>query len=71
MEETKTVDVLDITFLEVECQGEFLSSKLQSIKCFCLSLRYCWDVGSAGLFSITSEQAPRVLNDNVAILPVE
>ncbi len=71
MEEAKTVDVLDIALLEVESQGVLLSEKLQGIKSFCLSFSYHWNMGSASLFSVSGEQAPCVLDDDVAILPVE
>lgn len=65
MQQSHTVDILDITLLEVQPERVLLSQEVNRVQCFGLSFGDGWDVGVAFLRPIAGEVASGVLDDNV------
>ena len=71
MKQPHAVDVLYISFLEVQAKRVFLRRKVQSVQSFSLSLCDGWNVWVASLFTVSGEMTTRVLYNDVAILVVQ
>lgn len=68
MQQSKTVDVLDVALLEIETKRILFGKEMHSVQGLCLCLCNGRNIGTALLGAISREMTTRVLYDDMSIV---
>jgi hypothetical protein len=67
MQQPQTIDILNVTLLEIQPQRVFLGQEVDGVECLGLGFGDRWDVGAAFLGTVPREVASGVLEDDLAL----